>query len=101
MTCGGRTTLIADRTSTHVNPTGTNALATAGTGDVLTGIIATLLAQGLTPGDAARVGAYWHGRAGRLALARRRRGVIARDVADALGEASTHAPQDPELLRIF
>ena len=50
----GRTTLIADRTSVHVNPTGTPALATAGTGDVLTGIIGTLLAQGLC---AARCGA--------------------------------------------
>lgn len=97
----GRTTLVADRDATHLNPTGTSALATAGTGDVLTGIIATLLAQGLAPVDAARVGAYWHGRAGRLALENRRRGVIARDVAETLGEASLHAPQDPELTRIF
>ncbi len=67
----GRTTLIAGRDVTHVNPTGTNALATAGTGDVLTGAIATLLAQGLSPLDAARAGAYWHGRAGHVALARR------------------------------
>jgi hydroxyethylthiazole kinase-like uncharacterized protein yjeF len=88
----GRTTLIASREVTHVNPTGSNALATAGTGDVLTGMIATLLAQGLSPIDAARAGAYWHGRAGAVALARRHRGVIARDVADALGEASLPAP---------
>ncbi len=47
----------------HVNVTGTSALATAGTGDTLTGMIATLLAQGLTTIDAARLGAYWHGRA--------------------------------------
>jgi NAD(P)H-hydrate repair Nnr-like enzyme with NAD(P)H-hydrate dehydratase domain len=73
----GRTTLIAGRDAIHLNPTGTNALATAGTGDVLTGAIATLLAQGLDPVDAARAGAYWHGCAGQLALAGRRRGVIA------------------------
>ena len=96
----GRTTLIAGRDVTHVNPTGTNALATAGTGDVLTGAIATLLAQGVSPLDAARAGAYWHGRAGLAALARRPRGVVARDVADALGEASLIEPHDDALLRI-
>jgi hydroxyethylthiazole kinase-like uncharacterized protein yjeF len=84
----GRTTLIADRGATHVNPTGTSALATAGTGDVLTGVIATLLAQGLSPLDAARAGAYWHGAAGARAQSYRPRGVIARDVAEHLGEAS-------------
>jgi ADP-dependent NAD(P)H-hydrate dehydratase / NAD(P)H-hydrate epimerase len=90
----GRTTLIADRTTVHVNPTGTPALATAGTGDVLTGIIATLLSQGLAPIDAARAGAFWHGRAGSCAAADRPVGVIARDVADALGRASDVAPDD-------
>jgi ADP-dependent NAD(P)H-hydrate dehydratase / NAD(P)H-hydrate epimerase len=97
----GRTTLIGARDATHVNPTGTNALATAGTGDVLTGAIATLLGQGLAPVDAARVGAYWHGRAGQVALAQRHRGVIAHDVAEALGEASVVAPSDSEFVRIF
>ncbi|HWT04265.1 MAG TPA: NAD(P)H-hydrate dehydratase, partial [Xanthomonadales bacterium] len=93
-------TLIAGRDVTHVNPTGTNALATAGTGDVLTGAIATLLAQGLSPLDAARAGAYWHGQAGHVALARRPRGVVARDIADALGDASVIEQQDDTLLRI-
>jgi ADP-dependent NAD(P)H-hydrate dehydratase / NAD(P)H-hydrate epimerase len=84
----GSDTLIYDGTGpVHINPTGTSALATAGTGDVLTGIIATLLAQGLTPVDAARVGAYWHGLAGRFAGERRRVGVVAGDVAESLGEA--------------
>ena len=97
----GRTTLIGARDAIYLNPTGTNALATAGTGDVLTGAIATLLAQGLDPVDAARAGAYWHGRAGQLALEQRRRGVIARDVADTLGPASDVAPEMPGLLQIF
>jgi len=97
----GATTLVGARDATHVNPTGTSALATAGTGDVLTGAVATLLAQGLSPVDAARAGAYWHGRAGQVALARRHRGVVARDVADALGEATLLAPQSAELIRIF
>jgi len=96
----GRTTLIADRTSVHVNPTGTAALATAGTGDVLTGVIATLLAQGLSPVDAGRAGAYWHGRAGAAAAAHRPVGVTAGDVADALGRAAVVEPdQDPIRLR--
>ncbi len=97
----GRTTLIASPEATYLNPTGTNALATAGTGDVLTGLIATLLAQGLAPLDAARTAAYWHGRAGHVALTRRHRGVIAGDVAEALGEASLVSLSDPALVRIF
>jgi NAD(P)H-hydrate epimerase len=90
----GRMTLIADRTSVHLNPTGTAALATAGTGDVLTGVIGTLLAQGLSPLDAGRVGAYWHGLAGQCAAAGRPVGVIAGDVADALGRAADVALDD-------
>jgi len=90
----GHVTLIADRASVHLNPTGTPALATAGTGDVLTGIIATLLAQGLAPVDAGRAGAFWHGRAGACAAAVHPVGVIAGDVADALGRAADVAPDD-------
>lgn len=94
----GRTTLIADRTCVHINPTGTPALATAGTGDVLTGIIATLLAQDLAPIDAARVGAYWHGLAAQTAATARPIGVVAGDVADALGRASAVEPDDDPIL---
>jgi hydroxyethylthiazole kinase-like uncharacterized protein yjeF len=98
----GSTTLIAGRDATHVNPTGTSALATAGTGDVLTGAIATLLAQGLSPLDAARAGAYWHGAAGSAAQSCRPRGVIARDVAEHLGEASlVAASRFGQSVRIF
>jgi NAD(P)H-hydrate epimerase len=97
----GRSTLIADRHDLHVNPTGTPALATAGTGDVLTGVIATLLAQGLSPIDAARTGAYWHGRAGRIAAERRPVGVIAGDVAEALAEAARPEPAAAGPVRIF
>jgi NAD(P)H-hydrate epimerase len=83
----GRATLVCDAATVHVNVTGTNALATAGSGDVLTGTIATLLAQGLSPVDAAREGAYWHGLAGQLAARRRPVGVVAGDVIDGLAQA--------------
>ncbi len=83
----GNTTLIDDGTTMHVNVTGTSALATAGTGDVLTGMIATLLAQGLAPVDAARAAAYWHGLAGREAARERPIGVVAGDVPEALARA--------------
>ncbi len=96
----GAATLVDDGRTTHLNPTGTNALATAGTGDVLSGIIATLLSQGLEPADAARAGAYWHGLAGRQAAQRRPRGVVAGDVAEALGEALPEAAQAGRLLAI-
>ena len=59
--------------------TGDARLATAGTGDVLTGLIAGLLAQGVEPLRAAAAGAYVHGRAGALAW---RRGLVAGDVAE-------------------
>ncbi len=52
-----------------VNPTGTSWLATAGTGDVLSGLAGSLLAQGLEAGEAAAAAAYLHGLAARLAAA--------------------------------
>ena len=97
----GRSTLIADEEHVHVNPTGTPALATAGTGDVLTGIIATLLAQGLAPIDAARLGAFWHGRAGSVAAEQRPVGVIAGDVAEALPSAAGPRPAASGPQRLF
>ncbi|MEO9264696.1 MAG: NAD(P)H-hydrate dehydratase, partial [Candidatus Baltobacteraceae bacterium] len=54
---------------------------------VLTGIIATLLSTGMSPFDAARAGAYWHGLAGRLCAARRSVGVTAGDLPGALADA--------------
>jgi hydroxyethylthiazole kinase-like uncharacterized protein yjeF len=64
----GATTIIADADGqVRLNATGTPWLATAGTGDVLTGVIAALLAAGLGGLDAASVGAYVHGLAGRIA----------------------------------
>jgi NAD(P)H-hydrate epimerase len=59
------------------------ALATAGTGDVLTGLIGGLLAQGMSPADAARLGVWAHGRAGALAAAGHGAGgLMASDLLD-------------------
>jgi hydroxyethylthiazole kinase-like uncharacterized protein yjeF len=63
----GSTTLVAGPDGpVRVNTTGTPWLATAGSGDVLSGLAGSLLAAGLRPLDAGSVGAYLHGRAGRL-----------------------------------
>ena len=65
----GSTTIIASAEAgpVLVNPTGTPWLATAGSGDVLSGLAGALLAQGLVPAQAGLAGAYLHGLAGRLA----------------------------------
>lgn len=69
-------------------PFKTDALAKAGTGDVLSGIIVGLLAQRLSPFDAAVVGGYLHGLAGELAAQQgSTRSVLAGDVIDSLGAA--------------
>jgi ADP-dependent NAD(P)H-hydrate dehydratase / NAD(P)H-hydrate epimerase len=69
-------------------PFKTDALAKAGTGDVLSGVIVGLLAQGLSPFDAAVVGGYLHGLAGELAAQQTSaRSVVAGDVIDSLGAA--------------
>ncbi|MBQ0988040.1 NAD(P)H-hydrate dehydratase [Streptomyces sp. F63] len=81
----GSTTLVAAAEGpARVNPTGTGWLATAGTGDVLSGLTGSLLAAGLEPRDAASAGAYLHGLAGRLAAGRTGAPVGASDVAAAL-----------------
>ena len=64
---GDATVVAAPGGTAYVNSTGTPWLATAGTGDVLSGITGALLATGLPAAEAAAVGAHVHGRAGRLA----------------------------------
>ena len=85
----GAPTVIASPTGeVTVNPTGSAALATAGTGDVLTGILVALLAQGLAPYDAARLAAHVHGLAADLVShSRGPLGLAASDLTDRLPEA--------------
>jgi NAD(P)H-hydrate epimerase len=79
-----------------INPTGNAGLATGGTGDVLSGLIGGLLAQGLRADDAAIAAVYVHGLAGDLAAAARTEwGLIAGDVLDSV-PAALRALRDGE-----
>lgn len=81
----GATTVIAQGEDVAMNVTGCDGMGTGGCGDVLTGVIAALLAQGMSAWDAARVGAFYHGRAGEAAQKKLgARGVTAWDVCEAL-----------------
>jgi NAD(P)H-hydrate epimerase len=69
-----------------INPTGDDALARGGSGDVLTGLVGGLLAQGLGALEAALLGAYLHGQAGTVAArGRSNRSVLVREIAAAIG----------------
>lgn len=81
---GAHTVIAEPGGKAWFNPTGGPALATAGSGDVLTGIIAALLAQGLPPAEAARAGVYLHGLAGDLLPVR---GGTAGDILAQIPEA--------------
>jgi hydroxyethylthiazole kinase-like uncharacterized protein yjeF len=86
---GSRTLIAAPDAQVYVNPTGNPGMATGGTGDVLTGLIAGLLAQ--KPGDplgAVIAAVYLHGFAGDIAASRLGvRAMIASDITANLGEA--------------
>lgn len=72
----------------YLNPTGNNGMATGGTGDVLSGMIGSFLAQGLTARDAALCAVYVHGLAGDLAASETgQRSLIAGDLVDYLSDA--------------
>lgn len=84
----GRRTIITDGARLAVNTTGNSGMATGGTGDVLTGLVAALLAQGMAGFDAAQLGAHLHGLAGDLAAADlSKAGLIASDLPRYLGRA--------------
>jgi NAD(P)H-hydrate epimerase len=84
---GSRTVVAEPGGLVRVNPTGGPALATAGTGDVLSGAIAAFLARGVKPADAAVLAAYVHGLAGALGAADLGEGVVASDVVERLPDA--------------
>ncbi len=85
----GEGTVVAARGGkTAVNPSGNCGMATGGTGDVLSGVVAALAAQGCTPYDSAVLGVYLHGLAGDIAAAEKGvHGLIASDLCGALPAA--------------
>jgi len=84
----GAGTVVTDGEKIYVNQTGNPGMATAGSGDVLTGVITALLVQGLSDFDAAVLGVHIHGLAGDIAAERLGQiSLIATDIAQALTEA--------------
>ena len=85
---GAWTVVITPEGKCYFNPTGNPGMATAGSGDVLTGILTSLLAQGYTPEEACRLGTYVHGLAGDIAAERNGEiSMSATDIVNALPEA--------------
>lgn len=84
---GAATVIAYPDGEAFINTTGNAGLATGGTGDVLTGVIAAFIAQGLTSHDAAVAGVYIHGLAGNLAAANGMIGMAAGDLLAALPAA--------------
>lgn len=83
-----RTVVATTDGDIYINQSGCNAMATAGSGDILTGAIAGLIAQGAETEIAARLGVYIHGLAGEMASKKKGEcGVIASDIVDCLSEA--------------
>lgn len=81
----GHGTLVTDGERMYRNSTGNPGMARGGTGDVLTGLIAALIAQGMSAFDAAQLGVYIHGKAGDLAAeAKGQVGMIASDLIEFL-----------------
>ena len=84
----GADTLVTDGERIYTNTTGNPGMATGGSGDVLTGVIGALLAQGLSAFDAACLGVHVHGLAGdRVAAASSRTGLCAEDLPPAIAMA--------------
>jgi len=85
---GAHTLIATPDGGLFFNSTGNSGMATAGSGDVLTGILVGLLAQGYNPEDAAKIGVFIHGCAGDLALENQsEESLIASDIIEYLGKA--------------
>lgn len=82
------TLAVSAKGEIYKNTTGNPGMATAGTGDVLTGIIGGILAQKVEPYEAAKMSVYLHGKAGDIAAqAKTEPGMVASDVIEAIPEA--------------
>ncbi len=87
----GSGTIVTDGERVYVNTTGNPGMATGGSGDVLTGVVAAMLAQGLPAFEAACLATYAHGLAGDIARDHNGEvGLIAGDIVDALADTFAH-----------
>ena len=94
----GAPTLIVEGATVFENTTGNQALATAGSGDVLTGIITSLLAQSYNPIDAAILGVYLHGLTADIAAPiMSYQSFIASDIIETIGKAYLNIMESKEL----
>jgi len=85
---GAYTAICFPDQTIYFNSTGNPGMGTAGSGDVLTGIITGLLAQGYSPGVAAVIGVYLHGQAGDIAAKKiSREALVAGDIIENIGKA--------------
>ena len=85
---GARTVIATADGKVLINPTGNPGMASGGMGDVLAGIIAALLGQGLSPEDAMKLGVYVHGYIGdRVAESKGPIGLLASDIVERLPRA--------------
>jgi hydroxyethylthiazole kinase-like uncharacterized protein yjeF len=92
----GSEDLISEGRATVRNLHHPPAMAVAGAGDVLDGVIGALLARGIDPVGAARLGTFWAGEAGRIVAAVRGDGLIASDLVEALPEARRRRTEGPD-----
>lgn len=96
----GHRTVVTDARQLYINTTGDSTLAKAGSGDVLSGIIGALLAQGMAVFDAAALGAHVHGKAGALAGEEQgQRSPLARDVIGMIAHALSTLNPAVELVK--
>jgi NAD(P)H-hydrate epimerase len=85
---GTYTTIITNDGKVYFNTTGNTGLATAGTGDVLTGMLTSLLAQGYSPENAACMAVFLHGKAAEFATENQsEESIIAGDIIENIGKA--------------
>ncbi|MFC1771646.1 NAD(P)H-hydrate dehydratase [Candidatus Margulisiibacteriota bacterium] len=82
----GKNTIVANKEKKYINKSGNPGMATAGTGDVLTGIIASFIGQGISLFEAAVLGVYAHGLAGDKVYAFAGNGLTATDISNKLPE---------------
>ncbi len=81
----GKDTVVTDGNEIFINPTGNSGMATGGSGDVLSGVLGSLVAQGMNGYEAGVLGAYIHGLAGDIGTADKgKMGLIASDIAENL-----------------